>query len=148
MWGERPPASALHSLEVYVSRLRKTLQSDGGERFLVTRPGGYLLRLEPEQLDLARFERLVEDGRRALAADEWERAAERLGEALALWRGPALGDLAYEPFARAEVERLEEQRLAALEERIEAELARGRHGALIGELEGVSRKHPSASTAN
>jgi len=142
LWGERPPASALHSLEVYVSRLRKTLQSDGGERFLVTRPGGYLLRLEPEQLDLERFERLVEDGRRALAADEWERAAERLGEALALWRGPALGDLAYEPFARAEVERLEEQRLAALEERIEAELARGRHGALIGELEAVSRKHP------
>ena len=142
LWGEKPPASAPHSLEVYVSRLRKALQSDGGERMLVTRPGGYLLRLEPDQLDLGRFERLVEEGRRALADGNYERAAERLAEALALWRGPVLGDLAYEPFATPEVQRLEEQRLAALEEKIEAELALGRHGALIGELEAVSRKHP------
>jgi YVTN family beta-propeller protein len=142
LWGEQPPASAPHSLEVYVSRLRKTLQPDGAERMLVTRPGGYLLRLEPEQLDLRRFERLFEDGRRALADGKYERASERLAEALALWRGPALGDLAYEAFARPEVERLEEQRLAALEEKIEAELALGRHGALVGELEAVSRKHP------
>src|SRR6266536_3521954 len=118
LWGERPPASALHSLDVYVSRLRKTLQANGGERLLVTRAGGYLLRLEPEQLDLTRFERLLEEGRRALA------------------------DLAYEPFAAAEVERLEEQRLAALEERLEAELALGRHASLIGELEALSGKHP------
>lgn len=142
LWGEQPPASAPHSLDVYVSRLRKTLQPDGAERMLVTRPGGYLLRLEPEQLDLRRFERLFEDGRRALADGKYERASERLAEALALWRGPALGDLAYEAFARPEVERLEEQRLAALEEKIEAELALGRHGALVGELEAVSRKHP------
>ena len=142
LWGEQPPASAPHSLEVYVSRLRKALQPDGGERLLVTRPGGYLLQLEPDQLDLERFERLVEDGRRALADGDNERAAERLAEALALWRGPALGDLAYEPFAIPEVERLEEQRLAALEEKIEAQLALGRHGALIGELEAVSTKHP------
>ena len=97
LWGEQPPASVSHSLDVYVSRLRKTLQPDGGERLLVTRPGGYLLRLEPEQLDLGRFERLVEDGRRSLADGNYERAAERLAEALALWRGPALGDLVYEP---------------------------------------------------
>ena len=129
LWGEQPPASAPHSLEVYVSRLRKTLQPDGGERLLVTRPGGYLLRLEPDQLDVTCFERLLEEGRRALADGNYERAAERLAEALALWRGPALGDLAYEPFARPEIERLEEQRLAALEERIEAELALGRHAA-------------------
>jgi YVTN family beta-propeller protein len=141
LWGEQPPASAPHSLEVYVSRLRKTLQPDGGERILVTRPGGYLLRLEPEQLDLERFARLVEEGRRALADGSHERAAERLAEALALWRGPALGDLAYEPFATPEVEQLEEQRLAAFEEKMDAELALGRHGALIGELEAVSRKH-------
>ena len=142
LWGERPPASALHSLDVYVSRLRKTLQANGGERLLVTRAGGYLLRLEPEQLDLTRFERLLEEGRRALAAGNYARAAERLSEALALWRGPALADLAYEPFAAAEVERLEEQRLAALEERLEAELALGRHASLIGELEALSGKHP------
>jgi YVTN family beta-propeller protein len=142
LWGERAPASALHSLDVYVSRLRKTLQANGGERLLVTRAGGYLLRLEPEQLDLTCFERLLEEGRRALAAGNYGRAAERLSEALALWRGPALADLAYEPFAAAEVERLEEQRLAALEERLEAELALGRHASLIGELEALSGKHP------
>src|SRR6266545_2768525 len=142
LWGEQPPASAPHSLEVYVSRLRKTLQPDGGERLLVTRPGGYLLRLEPDQLDLGRFERLVEEGRRALDAGNYERASERFAEALALWRGPALGDLAYEPFAGPEIERLEEQRLAALEERIEAELALSRHASLVAELESLSNKHP------
>ena len=142
LWGEQPPASAPHSLEVYVSRLRKTLQASGGEQLLVTRAGGYLLLLEPDQLDVTCFERLLEEGRRALAAGNYERASERFAEALALWRGPALGDLAYEPFARPVIERLEEQRLAAREERIEAELALGHHPSLIGELESVSRKHP------
>jgi YVTN family beta-propeller protein len=142
LWGEQQPASAPHSLEVYVSRLRKTLQASGGEQLLVTRAGGYLLRLEPDQLDVTCFERLLEEGRRALAAGNHERASERFAEALALWRGPALGDLAYEPFARPEIERLEEQRLAALEERIEAELALGHHPSLIGELESLSGKHP------
>ena len=108
----------------------------------MTHAGGYLLRLEPEQLDLTLFERLLEEGRRALAGGNYERASKRLAEALALWRGPALADLAYEPFARAEAERLDEQRLAALEERIEAELALGRHSSLIGELESLSAKHP------
>ncbi len=142
LWGERPPESASHSLEVYVSRLRKALQPDGGESLLVTRPGGYALRLGSEQLDLSRFEHLAESGRSALAAGNYDTAAVQLREALSLWRGPALGDLAYEPFARPEAERLEEQRLAALEERIEAELALGRHAALIGELESLSREHP------
>jgi YVTN family beta-propeller protein len=142
LWGERPPASALHSLEVYVSRLRKTLQANGGEPLLVTRPGGYLIRVEPDQLDVARFERLVEQGRRALAAGNYARAAERLVEALALWRGPALGELAYEPFGRLEGERLEEQRVAALEERFDAELALGRHAALVAELETLTHGHP------
>jgi DNA-binding SARP family transcriptional activator/ABC-type transport system substrate-binding protein len=142
LWGEQPPASAPHSLEVYVSRLRKTLQPDGGERPLLSQAGGYLLRLEPDQLDVTCFERLLEEGRRALAAGKYERASERLAEALALWRGSALGDLAYEPFARPEVERLEEQRLATLEERIEAELALSRHASLVAELESLSNKHP------
>lgn len=142
LWGEQPPASAPHSLEVYVSRLRKTLQASGGEQLLLTRAGGYLLRLEPDQLDVRRFERLLGEGRRALAAGNYERASERFTDALALWRGPALGDLAYEPFAGPEIERLEEQRLAALEERIEAELALGHHSSLIGELDSLSGKHP------
>jgi YVTN family beta-propeller protein len=142
LWGERPPESAPHSLDVYVSRLRKALQPDGGDSLLVTRPGGYVLRLGPEQLDLSRFEHLAESGRSALAAGNYDAAAIRLRQALSLWRGPALGELAYEPFARPEAERLEEQRLAALEERIEAELALGRHAALIGELESLSREHP------
>ena len=142
LWGEQPPASAPHSLEVYVSRLRKTLQPDDGERLLLTQAGGYLLRLEPDQLDVTCFERLLEEGRRALAAGKYERASERLAEALALWRGSTLGDLAYEPFARPEIERLEEQRLAALEERIEAELALSRHASLVAELESLSNQHP------
>jgi YVTN family beta-propeller protein len=142
LWGERPPESASHSLEVYVSRLRKALQPDGGEPLLLTRPGGYLLRLGPEQLDLSRFERLSEDGRGALAVGNYDTAAARLREALALWRGSALADLAYEPFARPEADRLEEQRLAALEDKLEAELALGRHVALVGELELLSREHP------
>jgi YVTN family beta-propeller protein len=142
LWGEQQPANAPHSLDVYVSRLRKTLQASGGEQLLVTRAGGYLLRLDPDQLDVTCFERLLDEGRRALAASNHERASERFAEALALWRGPAFGDLAYEPFARPEIERLEEQRLAALEERIEAELALGHHPSLIGELESLSGKHP------
>jgi YVTN family beta-propeller protein len=142
LWGERPPASALHSLEVYVSRLRKTLHANGDEQWLLTRAGGYLLQLEREQLDVNCFEALVAEGRRALAAADYERAAQQLAEALALWRGPALSDLAYETFAASDIDRLEEERLAALEDRIEAELALGRHGAVAGELEALSGEHP------
>jgi ABC-type transport system substrate-binding protein/DNA-binding SARP family transcriptional activator/streptogramin lyase len=142
LWGERPPASAPHSLEVYVSRLRKTLHANGGDRLLLTRAGGYELHVETEQLDVACFERLAEEGRGALAAGNYGRAAERFSDGLALWRGSALGDLAYEPFARAEIERLEEQRIAVLEDRIEADLALGHHAVLISELEALTRQDP------
>jgi len=142
LWGEQPPTSAQHSLEVYVSRLRKTLHANGADGLLVTRPGGYALRFDPDQLDAARFERFVEEGRRALAAANYGLARERLVDALALWRGPPLGDLAYEPFARREGERLEEQRIAALEDRYEAELALGLHAALVGELETLINENP------
>jgi YVTN family beta-propeller protein len=142
LWGERPPTSAAHSLEVYVSRLRKTLQPNAGEQVLLTQGGGYVLRVNPDQLDVTCFEQLFGEGRRALAADNYERAAERFAEALSLWRGPALGDLAYEQFAQTEIERLEEQRLAALEDKIDADLALGRHASMIGELEVLSGKHP------
>ena len=121
LWGDRPPASAAHSVEAYVSRLRKTLHADrAGEPILVTRPPGYMLRAGFEDVDLHRYERLLEEGRRALATHAPERALDKLREALSLWRGAPLGDLAFEPFAQVEVERLEELRLAGLEERIDA----------------------------
>src|SRR5262245_39414611 len=141
LWGERPPPSAAHSLEVYVSRLRKALPGSNG-RDLVTKPGGYVLSVEPDQLDVTRFERLVDGGRRALASGDYSRASQQMADALALWRGPALADLAYEPAAAGEAERLEEHRLTAVEDRIDADLALGRHASLIGELEALSNKQP------
>ena len=101
-----------------------------------------MLELEPEQLDLDRFERLLGEGRELLAAGEAERAAEALRAALALWRGPPLSDFESEPFAHGEIARLEELHLAALEERIEADLALGRHADLVPELEALVREHP------
>jgi YVTN family beta-propeller protein len=138
LWEEDPPASALNSVHVYVSQLRKAL----GNGRLETRGRGYLLTLEAEQLDLDRFERLLDEGRALLAAGEPERAAKTLRIGLALWRGPPLSDFASEPFAQSEIARLEELRLAALEERIEADLALGRHAELVSELEALVREHP------
>ena len=144
LWGEQPPASAPKSLQVYVSRLRRTLDGDRGDRadsVVITRGGGYLVRVGPGQLDSERFERLAEEGRRALA-DDPERGAELLRAALALWRGAALADFAFESFALPEIGRLEELRLVALEDRIEADLARGQHAELVGELEALAAGHP------
>jgi DNA-binding SARP family transcriptional activator len=122
--------------------LRTSGASDG---VLVTRPGGYVLRVGFGELDLHRFEQLVEDSRCALASGFFERAADRLRAALGLWRGPALVGLEYEPFAQVEVERLEERRLLALEDLIEAELGQARHAALAPELEALSHSIRSAS---
>ena len=138
LWGERPPASALNSVHIYVSQLRKVL----GEGCLITSGHGYLLALEPEQVDLGRFERVLGEGRELLAAGEAKRASEVLREGLALWRGPPLADLASEPFAQGEIARLEELHLEALEERIEADLALGRHGRLVPELGALVRANP------
>ena len=138
LWGERPPPSALNSVHIYVSQLRKAL----GNGRLETHGRGYLLALEPEQLDLGRFERLLGDGRELLTSGDADRAAGALRAALGLWRGPPLSDVAFEPFAQAEIARLDELRLAALEERIEADLALGRHAELVPELEGLVREHP------
>jgi YVTN family beta-propeller protein len=143
LWGARPPARASHTLETYVSRLRKTLHSDpAGEPLIVTRPPGYVLRVEHGQLDLHRFEQLLEEGRRALATHAPDRAAAKLREAAAVWRGRPLADLEFEDFARVEIDRLEELRLQAVEERIEAELALGRHEAAVPELERLVAQHP------
>ena len=138
LWGAEPPATAANSLAALVARLRRALPAD----LLLTTQGGYELRIEPEALDLHRFERLVEEGGRALAAAEPNRAAELLRSALSLWRGPALVDFAYEAFAQPAIVRLEELRLAALESRIDADLALGRHLDLVGELQGLLLEHP------
>ena len=138
LWNDRPPASALNSVRVYVSHLRKAL---GTER-LLTRGRGYLLSLDPTELDLTRFELLLGEGRAALGAGDAKHAAEILLAALELWRGPPLSDLADEPFARDEIARLEELRVEALEERVDAELALGRHAERVAELDALVRAHP------
>ena len=138
LWGERPPATAAKTVQVFVSELRKAL----GDGSLVTRGHGYTLDIDPGQVDLDRFERLAAEGRSALESGDPQRAATRLREGLALWRGPPLGDLAYESFAQAAIGRLEEERLGALEDRIDADLALGRHAAMVGELEALVAEHP------
>ena len=109
---------------------------------LTTRSPGYVIRVEPDELDLHRFERLVDEGRSLLARGLAADASERLRDALSLWRGPALADFAYESFAQAAIARLEEIRLAAVELRIDADLALGRHDELVGELEALVAEHP------
>jgi len=145
LWGEAPPPTAAKTLQAYVSRLRKALAEEGGEAPAVrleTRAHGYFLRIPPDALDADAFQRGLDEGRRALARDDPRRAAELLREALGLWHGPALADLAYESFAQPEVARLEELRLTAIEDRIEADLALGREDELIGELETLVERHP------
>jgi YVTN family beta-propeller protein len=138
LWGERPPESARKAVQVYVTRLRKTL---GAERIRTHEPG-YVLELSSDELDLVAFERRLDEGRRLREEGEDERAAGLLREALALWNGPPLADFTYEPFAQTEIPRLEELRLTALEERIEADLALGRGGDLVAELEALVAQHP------
>jgi YVTN family beta-propeller protein len=129
-----------HALRVQISRLRRALSADEGR--LVARAPGYVLRVEPGELDLHDFERLATDGRQALQHGDRQRAAELLREAESLWRGRPLADLEFEPSARLEIERLEELRLSVVELRIDAELALGRHAALVGELESFVAHHP------
>jgi DNA-binding SARP family transcriptional activator/DNA-binding beta-propeller fold protein YncE len=138
LWGERPPATAAKVLQNAVSQLRRSL----GDNLIVTRAPGYVLRVEPEAVDARRFESLLEDGRRTLAAGDAAEAAEILRAGLGLWRGRPLDEFAYEPFAEGEIARLQELRLRALDERIEADLALGRHADLAGELERLVAEHP------
>jgi DNA-binding SARP family transcriptional activator/ABC-type branched-subunit amino acid transport system substrate-binding protein len=141
LWGDEPPATAVKSLQAHVSRLRRALNGAENGR-LETRGRGYVLHVRPGELDADRFRHLLEDARRRLADDDADGAAESLDEALALWRGPALADLGRNRLARSEIAHLDELRLAAIEERIEADLARGRHTALIPELERLVAQHP------
>ncbi len=138
LWGEHSPEDAAAALRVNVSRLRKALPQD----VLETRSPGYLLRVEPDQLDLHRFERLVDEGRSLFARGLASDAAERLRQALALWRGSALADFTYESFAQGAIARLEEIKLAAVELRLDADLALGRHDELVGELGALVAEYP------
>jgi DNA-binding SARP family transcriptional activator len=135
LWGEAPPLTARKSVQVRIARLRRAL----GRDVLLTRGDAYVVRLQPSQLDLHRFEQLVSDGADARDAAT---AVASLDGALALWRGPALADFRYESFAQAASARLEELRVHALELRIEAQLELGRHAQVIVELEELVAAHP------
>jgi DNA-binding SARP family transcriptional activator len=146
LWGEDAPESAAKGLQGYVSGLRKVLdpQRDRAAQspVLVTRPPGYAIELAPEELDAIRFERLRAEARVALAAGEPKTAGAMLREALGLWRGPPLADFAYASFARTEIDRLEELRVGALEDRIDVDLALGGHAEVVGELEALIDRYP------
>jgi predicted ATPase/DNA-binding SARP family transcriptional activator len=134
LWAGRPPATAPKILQTYVSQLRRVL----GNGSIVTRPAGYELEVEPKCLDVHRFEQLVIEARAADPAV----AADRLRQALALWRGPPLADFAHQPWARSEIGRLEELRLDALQDRIDADLALGCATELVPELETLVAEYP------
>jgi len=134
LWGQTPPQTAAKNVQGYVARLRRAL----GDGMLATRSHGYALRLDDGALDSARFEALVDQARH----DEPAAASDHLREALALWRGPPLADFAYESFAQDEIRRLEHLRLGAFEDRIEADLALGRHEQVMPELESLVAAHP------
>jgi DNA-binding SARP family transcriptional activator len=134
LWGERPPPTANSSLQNLVSQLRKTL----GRDVIVTRPPGYVLQVDAAQVDLRRFEQMLAEARELAPAPR----AALLRDALALWRGPPLAEFAFERFAENEIGRLEDLRLAAVEDRIEADLELDRHAELVGELEGLVAENP------
>ena len=145
LYGEDVPATAVAQVRDHVSQLRRLLadgdtETDGS--ILETRTPGYLLRVERQQLDAARFEGRTNEASGALSRGEAGLAADWLREALSLWRGPPLADFAYESFAQPEIARLEELRLVALERRIEADLALGVDGALVGEVQALVHEHP------
>ncbi|HZR92524.1 MAG TPA: AfsR/SARP family transcriptional regulator [Gaiellaceae bacterium] len=140
LWGDDPPDSGTAALQVRVSQLRKALGAGGGA--IVTRAPGYVIHLGSDQLDLQRFERLLAEADRDLRGGDPGQASSKLGEALSLWRGAPLADLADEAFAQPAIARLEELRLVAQELRIEADLTLGRHNELVGELEALVAAHP------
>lgn len=142
LWGAAAPRTVSSVLNVYISKLRRLLAGEAGEQAVLTHAGGYMLSARPESVDARRFESLLARGRTELACDEPERASETLADALGLWRGRPLADLASEPFAQAEIRRLEELRLTAVETRAEADLALGRQDSLVAELEALVTAHP------
>ena len=146
LWGDEPSETVNNTLQVSVSQLRKVLEPDHVRgtpyRVLVSQEPGYLLRVSPAELDLGRFEQLREEAKRARLDGHLDVAAASLREALSLWRGPPLADIAQEPYAIAEASRLNAMRLQTVEDRIVADMALGRHADLIGELETLVAEHP------
>jgi basic membrane lipoprotein Med (substrate-binding protein (PBP1-ABC) superfamily)/DNA-binding SARP family transcriptional activator len=141
VWGEHPPRTAAHSIQIYISGLRKALEAVGSDRAIVTSAPGYLLEAELDSIDAARFQRLVAEGSGEVASDP-ERGAAALREALELWRGAPLSDFAYEEFALEPVRRLEKLRLDAVEELATAELALGREREALSLVESAIREDP------
>ena len=143
LWGERPPSTAAKAVQGYVSHLRRLLEAGGAaDDVIVTQHPGYALRIDAAQVDAARFERLAHEGRRALEDDDPSAALELLDEALALWRGSVLAEFAFEEFAQREIQRLDELRLAAIEDRTDSLLALGRHSELVSELGTLVEANP------
>ena len=155
LWGESPPAGARRTLRAYVSKLRRAMGANGtspsvagdsgpksGDGVLLTKAHGYVLQVAPGELDLERFADGAERGRDALATGRAEEAAKLLDEALSLWRGEPLEEFAYQPFAQNAIAQIEELHLAAVEERVEADLALGQARAVVGELRDVVARHP------
>ena len=139
LWADEPPEGAANALQSLISRIRKVL---GDPALLAAAPGGYRLAIAPESVDAVRFETLSRSGREALRADDPSAARATLREALALWRGPALADVADAPFAAAPAARLDELRLAALTDRLDAELRLGHAAEALAELEALGAEHP------
>jgi basic membrane lipoprotein Med (substrate-binding protein (PBP1-ABC) superfamily)/DNA-binding SARP family transcriptional activator len=142
LWGETAPRTAAHSIQIYVSELRRALEPIIGGNAILTRPPGYQLQLPPDEIDARRFERLTTEGARALADGDHARGALLLREALALWRGPALSDFAYEEFAQPYIRRLHDLHLDAIETLAAAELDTGRVADVLALLEGAIREDP------
>ncbi len=141
LWAGDPPPHSMATLRVYISRLRRALGPESAA-LLLTQPPGYRMKLEPGQLDAQRFESLAAAARADLAEGRPQQAAAGLRQALGLWRGPALSDVADFSFAQADAIRLEEARITALEDRLEADLACGRHASLTSELDGLVASYP------
>jgi class 3 adenylate cyclase len=142
LWGEEAPIQARHNLQELISQLRKTLRTAGTDERIVTRTSGYTIELSPGELDLHQFELLVAEGREAFSVGDATTAAAKIAEALALWHGPPLADLAFEGFAQQEIARLEELRMSVIEERIAVDLALGRHAGIVGELQSLAAANP------
>src|SRR5437588_1417854 len=141
LWGEAPPPTARKAVNVYLSQLRKALSRDGIDP-ITTGSGAYRLHVEAEDLDAGRMQVLVANARELAATGELENAAERFREALSLWRGPTLAGLPLESLGRDEVAQLDELRVATLVDRIDCDLALGRHEQVLGELNVRVREHP------
>jgi DNA-binding SARP family transcriptional activator len=142
LWGEDPPRTANHSIQIYVSDLRKAIDSLGGKEVLTTRPPGYLLNADPVSIDARQFERLVDEGTRKLRSGDHLEGAKDLRAAMGLWRGPALSDFTYEEFAQPYIRRFHDLHLDAIEELAGAELEAGQASEVVPMLDAAIREDP------